>query len=209
MFTRSNRYLTSSNHITLSRQPKYGTLQLKAQRQRPDQHRVLTSWGTQRRCEHVCHDTSFFLFARNTKPSSRHITRFSHFSSPYKTGSPLPRVAHRHFDPQRTAPLLASFQNAKLHIALWTVAWTFQSLSSTSLPTISMVFSWLCQNLNRSSSDKTQDIVHVHTDLRNGSISCTEKTNCTRSRECGSEVVSIQLSHWTQSSTRAVIARAQ
>ena len=54
---------------------------------------------------------TFFVFARNTKPSSRHITRFGHILPPYKTGSPLPRVAHRHFDPQRTAPLLASFQN--------------------------------------------------------------------------------------------------
>ena len=109
----------------------------------------------------MCHDTSFFVFARNTKPSSRHITRFGHFSPPYKTRSPLPRVAHRHFDPQCTAPPLASFQNAKLHIVMRTVAWTFQSPSSTNLPTISMVFSWLCQKLNRSNSDKTQDIVRL------------------------------------------------
>ena len=57
MFTRSNRYLTSSNHITLSRQPEYRTLQLRAQRQRPNENPLLTSWGTRRRFEHVCHDT--------------------------------------------------------------------------------------------------------------------------------------------------------
>ena len=92
-------------------------------------------------------------------------------------------------------PLLASFQNAKLHIALKIVARTFQSPSATSLAMISMVFSWLCQNLNRGNSDKAQDIVHVHTDNKNGSISCSERTNCTRSRDCASRSVHSRFSH--------------
>ena len=144
----------------------------------------------------MCHDTSFFVSARNTVPSSRHINTSSITFLPlFKTGSPLTRVAHRHVDPQCTAPPLASFQNAELHIAVKTVAWTFQSQSSTSLPTISMVFSWLCQNPNRSNSDKIQDIVHVHTDCKQWVHLLRRVNHCTRSRSCASRSAHSQFSH--------------
>ena len=72
----------------------------------------------------TCVPRYILLLSSRVTPNHRPdtSTRFGHFLPPYMTR--LPRVAHRH---------------AKLHIVVRTVAWTFQSPSSTSLPTISMV----------------------------------------------------------------------
>ena len=78
------------------------------------------------------------------------------FLPPYKTGSPLPRVAHRHFDPQCTVPLLASFsERQNLHVVLRdSCADVPVTVFHQSWQRFRWSFSWLCQSLNRGNSGR-------------------------------------------------------